>query len=242
MNEIIAIAGFQEALGTIDGGKVLDVACGAGQSIEILVNSLGRWDHITGLDLSEEIMKEAMNKFKGDHFSFVAGAAQDLPFESNSFNLACISKGLHHVPDPDTALNEMIRVVNKDGYLLVIEMYSDGLNSAQESQKMYHHLRVEVDNLLGIEHNITFRKSVLLEIIKGISLRDVKVFEYTEPNSDPFNPGVIKDYVEKMEAWIVQLKDHPESGSIKQKLKRVEEKMIRDGFAKPPVLIFLGKK
>lgn len=242
VHEIIAIASFQEVLGTIDGGRILDVACGAGQSIELLVNSLGSWDRITGLDLSDKIMEEAKQKFRGDHFSFVTGTAQGLPFEPDSFDMVCLSKGLHHVPDPVAALNEMLRVVNQDGYLLVIEMYSDGLNAAQESQKMYHHLRVEVDNLLGVDHNNTFRKTELLEIMMGTSLREVKVFEYSEPNLDPHNPEVINEYVEKMGAWIEELQDHPESSSIKMKLKRVEGKMIADGFSKPPLLIFLGKK
>jgi len=242
VREIIAIDSFQEVLGTIDGGEILDIASGAGQFIDVLVGSLGSWEHITGLDLSEEIMQEASQKFVGDQFSFVTGSAMDLPFEPGSFDMVCMSKGLHHVPDPAAALNEMLRVVKQDGYLVVSEMYSDGLNAAQESQKSYHHLRVEVDKLMGIDHNVTFRKEDLLEIINKVSLSEVRVSEYLEPDVDAFNQEVIKEYIEKMEGWIGELKDNTEAGNIRLKLKNVEDKMIKDGFAKPPLLIFLGKK
>jgi len=239
---IKVVENFQEVLGSVNGGKILDIACGAGQFIEVLDGSLGSFEHITGLDLSEEIMQETRQKFDSDKFSFVTGSAMDLPFEPDSYDMVCMSKGLHHVPDPAAALNEMLRVVKQNGYLVVSEMYSDGLNAAQESQKRYHHLRVEVDKLLGIDHNFTFRKEELLEIINNLSFRDVQVSEYTEPVVDPFNQEVIREYIEKMEGWIGELKDHPETSNIRLKLQQVEEKMIKDGFARPPLLLFIGKK
>ena len=146
------------------------------------------------------------------------------------------------MPDPGAALNEMLRTVKQHGYLLVSEMYSDGLNASQESSKMYHHLRVEVDNMLGIDHNITFTKTDLLEIMTMASLAELQVFEYFEPVVDPHDPEVIKEYIEKMEGWITDLQDHPESDSLRLKLKKVEEKMYTDGIDKPPLLVFLGNK
>ena len=242
MREIVRINDFKEILGDFHGGRILDVACGPGQFIEILVDSMASWEHITGLDLSDEIMAEARQKFDGKKFSFVTGSALELPFDDDTFDLVCISNGLHHVPDNKKTLNEMLRVVKEGGNVLVREMCSDGLNAAQESSKMYHHLRVEVDKLLGVDHFLTFTREELLEIINRLSLHDMKVFEYLEPVADPFDPGVRKEYIRKMEGWINELKNHPEKDNILQNLKRVEEKMARDGFARPPLLIFLGTK
>ena len=110
MREIIAIDSFQEVLGTIDGGKILDIASGAGQFIDVLVGSLGSWEHMTGLDLNEEIMQEARQKFDGDKFLFVTGSAMDIPFEPGSFDLVCMSKGLHHVPDRCPGTSGRVRI------------------------------------------------------------------------------------------------------------------------------------
>jgi ubiquinone/menaquinone biosynthesis C-methylase UbiE len=242
MKDIIKMDDFQELLGNFHGGRILDVACGGGQFIDVLVNSLASWEHITGLDLSDDIMMDARQKFGGDKFSFVSGSALDIPFESESFDMVCISKGLHHLPDPIHALTEMLRVVRPFGAILISEMYSDGLNAAQESAKMYHHLRVEVDNLMGIDHFNTFCKEELFELMSILPFQETGVFEYIEPAADPFDPLVLKEYIEKMEGWIDELKDHPEKDNIIQKLQRVEEKMNKDGFSKPPLLIFLGYK
>ena len=242
MRKIERIEDFQELLENFHGGRILDVACGGGQFIDVLVNSLASWEHITGLDLSDEIMSEARQKFNGKKFSFVTGSALDLPFESESFDMVCISKGLHHVPDPIHALTEMLRVVRSYGALLVSEMFSDGLNAAQESAKMYHHLRVEVDNLMGIDHFNTFSKEELFELMSILPFQETGVYEYMEPTADPFDQLVLKEYVEKMEGWINELKDHPEKDNIIQKLYRVEEKINKDGISKPPLLIFLGQK
>ena len=242
MIEIITIPGFQEILGPVEVGRLLDIASGSGQFIGILTGSLGNWEHITGLDLSDEILEETRKKYIGDKFSFVTGSALDLPFESESFDMVCISKGLHHVPDPAAALSEMIRVVKAGGYVLVSETCSDGLDAAQGSQKMHHHLRVEVDRLLGNSHNFTFTRKELFDIMDKVPLQDLKVYEYTEPVKDPFNKEMVHEYRKKMQYWINELRDHPEREHIKQKMMKVEEKISKDGIARPPLLIFMGRK
>jgi ubiquinone/menaquinone biosynthesis C-methylase UbiE len=187
-------------------------------------------------------MKEAREKFNGDKFSFVTGSALDIPFEPESFDLVCISKGMHHVPDTQRTLSEMLRVTRRFGSVLVSEMYSDGLSTAQETAKMYHHLRVEVDTLLGIDHFNTFTREELMAMMSMSGLYELGVFEYLEQTSDPFDPVVFREYVGKMEGWIEELSDPHQKADIASKLRAVEVKMKKDGFAKPPLLIFWGTK
>ena len=56
---------FKQLLEGIDGGVILDVGCGSGQFTEILVESLASYTSITGIDVAEEVLKEARRKFPG---------------------------------------------------------------------------------------------------------------------------------------------------------------------------------
>jgi 2-polyprenyl-3-methyl-5-hydroxy-6-metoxy-1,4-benzoquinol methylase len=53
--QIKRIDSLREIFGTLDGGQVLDVACGEGQFIEILQATLRSWKLITGLDMYHDL-------------------------------------------------------------------------------------------------------------------------------------------------------------------------------------------
>jgi ubiquinone/menaquinone biosynthesis C-methylase UbiE len=54
------------------------------------------------------------------HIRYIQGFAEDLPFEDNFFDLVIISNTLDHVKDMKKAVNEIWRVLKKDGYVLFI--------------------------------------------------------------------------------------------------------------------------
>lgn len=66
---IRSIDGFKELFYEMNGGQILDVACGEGQFIDIMQTALKSWEHITGLDVNEEILKLASRKFHGSGFA-----------------------------------------------------------------------------------------------------------------------------------------------------------------------------
>ena len=146
---------FQELLSGIHGGKVLDIGCGSGQFIETLVQSLGSYESFTGIDVDEAALQEAGDKFPGDSFRFIKASSLALPFEADFFDLVSISKALHHVEDDRQTLAEMKRVLKPGGYFLVNEMIRDELSGPQESYLLYHHLRAEIDQLIGVSHHET---------------------------------------------------------------------------------------
>ena len=200
------IANFKEIFGNINGGRILDVACGAGQFIEILQDSLGSWEEMYGLDVDDYLLAEVRHKFSGDRFRFVKGDSQQIPFPDNTFDLVSLSKGLHHISNPELALQEMKRVVNPEGYIVINEMYADDLTESQTSQKIYHHLRVELDKLLDINHFYTFQKNEIISFVKKLNLSEEIIFEYLEDQSDPMNETVIDEYSDKMDSWLDQIR------------------------------------
>ncbi len=162
---------FKELLSGINGGKVMDVGCGSGQFIEILIQSLGSFDSVTGVDVDESVLQEAGKMFQGEAFRFIKASSLSLPFEDGSFDFVCISKALHHVENDRQTLDEMKRVLKQGGFFLINEMIRDGLSASQQSHLLYHHLRSEIDQLLGISHNKTYSRSDLLDLIYYVGLR-----------------------------------------------------------------------
>lgn len=239
---ISKIESFVEVFGRMDGGNILDVACGEGQFIKVLQTSLRSWGHITGLDVNENILKLASGKFKGRNISFVEGSSQKIPFPDDRFDLVSLSKGLHHVEDPDAALQEMKRVLKPGGYLVINEMYSDGLTESQISQKMFHHLRVELDEILGVSHFYTFKKEEIIKFAEGLNLSDLKIYEYQEDQNDPMNAERIKEHAEKLDSWLVQVADHGKYDYFYKRVNDLKERFRKVGFTRPPQLLVVGGK
>ena len=116
---------YKQLLGNIDGGDVLDVGCGSGQFTSILVNSLASFNSITGIDVDEEVLKNARESFPGKDIVFQTASSHNLPFNDNSFDMAVISKALHHLENPERGLNEMYRVLKPGGlFLLIVDIHA----------------------------------------------------------------------------------------------------------------------
>jgi SAM-dependent methyltransferase len=233
---------FDRLLSSIDGGDVLDVGCGAGQFTEILVKSLKSFTSVTGVDVDANSMEEARKKHPGPAFRFLQVSAGTLPLDEESFSLVAISKALHHVQDPELMLMEMKRVLRKGGYFLINEMHRDQLTDAQQSHVLYHHLRSEVDKLLGISHNHTFRRSDLIRLADGLGLRDRVMVEFSPDPGSAKDPSRIEEFNRKMDGWLTILEGHPAKMKIAARVDTLKERFHQVGICRPPQLVILGKK
>ncbi|MEK6891927.1 MAG: class I SAM-dependent methyltransferase [Nanoarchaeota archaeon] len=92
--------------------KILDVGCGIGT----FEQRLAKLD-ITGLDASEEMLKEAR---KRSNKTFVLGNAKSLDFGDSSFDAVFYVATLEFVTDYQRAIQEAYRVTKSNGKLLVM--------------------------------------------------------------------------------------------------------------------------
>jgi ubiquinone/menaquinone biosynthesis C-methylase UbiE len=108
--------------------KVLEIACGAGELGQLLVEKTN-CDYV-GLDLIPTLVAKARERFKdaGLVAKFFQGDAQKLPFESNYFDVVLVSYSLHHFPKDslDQVTKEVYRVLKKSGTYYALE--PNGLN------------------------------------------------------------------------------------------------------------------
>ena len=101
------------------GDRVLDVACGRGESARELVEHFGC--HVVGIDYSKENIHRATG-LTGDvglsgRAQFVHGDAEQLPFANDSFDLVICECSLSIFSDLALALTEMKRVLRPGGRL-----------------------------------------------------------------------------------------------------------------------------
>jgi ubiquinone/menaquinone biosynthesis C-methylase UbiE len=99
-------------LGSVSGGKVLDVATAKGGFIDTLMKTLKCYDSFVGIDYcaseeSREDMESARKRFEGKPVQFFQMNAENLQFEDESFDTVCISHSLHHLDRIDRVLMEI---------------------------------------------------------------------------------------------------------------------------------------
>lgn len=105
-------------MGDLTGKRVLDAGCEAGH---ISLKLLKRGAKVTAVD----IVKPALNKFRskliGTGFTpiIIRAPIQKLPFKAQSFDVVLCTETLEHAPNTKKCIKELLRVLKKDGKLVL---------------------------------------------------------------------------------------------------------------------------
>lgn len=120
------------------GRKAIDMGTGTGQ-FAVYLARLGF--RVTGIDISEKMIRKAREhaeRFSLD-IDFQQQDAEDLLFESSSFDVVVSRNLLWTLPDPQKALKEWMRILKPAGALVV----SDGM-WMNTTWKRVHHLAFKI--------------------------------------------------------------------------------------------------
>lgn len=100
-----------------DTGKILDVGCGPGVMAQALLD-LG-WE-FWGIDASPKMIRECHTRFdRAGQAHFAVGDAARLPFPSGFFDAVLCTGVIDRLPSAAAAIQEMTRVVRKNGTLII---------------------------------------------------------------------------------------------------------------------------
>lgn len=99
------------------GERVLDVACGTGVVARAVRPLVGPSSSVCGIDLSPDMLDVARKTAsrEGIPIEWKQGRAEELPFESETFDLALCQFALMFFADSQTSLTEMRRVLASSG-------------------------------------------------------------------------------------------------------------------------------
>jgi demethylmenaquinone methyltransferase/2-methoxy-6-polyprenyl-1,4-benzoquinol methylase len=101
--------------------RILDIATGTGDLAFVLSRLPGT--EVTGLDLSEEMIRIAKSKEakKKAGIHFLVGDSEKLPFSQDEFNYITVAFGVRNFEDLQAGLQEMNRVLKKGGMVFILE-------------------------------------------------------------------------------------------------------------------------
>ncbi len=103
---------------------ILDVACGTGDFTIEIAQKAGKGSKVTGIDLSEGMMKIGREKIlkAGVEAELVQGDCEALPYEDGTFDRISVGFGVRNFEHLELGLSEMYRALKKDGKLVVLEL------------------------------------------------------------------------------------------------------------------------
>src|SRR6266446_5395363 len=186
--------------------SVLDIATGPGYIAEAFAQAARQ---VVGVDLTAAMLAigEERAKLNGlSNVSFQIGDAQNLPFETENFDVVVCRLALHHMQEPGRVMGEMTRVCRAGGTVLVEDIFASEHRERAEYQDRWEKLRdpSHVRVLPLSEHLRLFREA-------GLETDAVKTFD---------------DLCPEVERWLATTKAPQERAEEVRRL--LDEDRVRD--------------
>ncbi|STX55547.1 type 11 methyltransferase [Legionella beliardensis] len=204
---------------------LLEVGCGDGRKLIYLQANYPI--KVSGIDLYEPYVE----KLRQQNIDASLGDARHLPYANDKFNWVLIANSLHHIPDPENALSEAIRVA-KNGVIVVDPWYDKTIYSQQLSAELAAWCK-KLHQSLGYFHREGLSAG---EIINAITREISSIEIYYELFIKELN---LKDFFKVQQQYIAQLQ---ENHYLLWELNQIKSR-IHDSFISEPgqVIVIIRK-
>lgn len=135
---------YQFAMQLIKDRNVLDAACGDGYGSSLLSESAAS---VMGMDLDENVVKSACQKYGNEKLSFYCGNIEKLPFADDTFDAVVSFETIEHVNSAvqKNFLCEISRVLKPDGILIMSTPNKRVYTDLVKGQNPFHEKEFYVD-------------------------------------------------------------------------------------------------
>jgi SAM-dependent methyltransferase len=163
--------------------RIVDFGCGFGWVGLVLLPLLAKGSEYVGIDLAGTLLAKARMAFSNESRAgvFVRGDVRSTPFRARSFDVAIGHSVLMHVPEPESALREMIRITRLGGLVICCETNRNAVNAmlsiAEVNEtdaaplSMFQAVNGRIRAQRGTDYNLGMR---LPAIMHRLGLRDVQ--------------------------------------------------------------------
>jgi len=223
------------------GGKILDVATEAGVFIGQITEALDSFDEAIGIDIDNEKLDKAREKYSDKPVTFINMNAGDMSFADGEFDMVTINAGLHHLTDIGSALREMVRVLRPGGRFVLREMFCDNQTEKQQAGIAAHHWWAKTDRLRGRPHYPTLEKRQIIDFVAGLGLSS---FEMAEEfcDCDWAADGKIEKEIDSIREELAKLADRPDYESLQEEAESVIQGLVETGATCATTLEVIGVK
>jgi ubiquinone/menaquinone biosynthesis C-methylase UbiE len=164
----------QKVWGLTEPCRLVEFGCGAGKMGGVLLPLLSSGSTYTGIDQSSSLISKARQIWARAPFQaeFHEGDIFSMPFPDNSFDVALSHTVLMHVPHPEQALQEMIRVTRPGGMVITCEANRNAHTALLHIEETNHQETVplelfqtinrQIRKRTGVDHNIGIKMPVLM--------------------------------------------------------------------------------
>lgn len=222
-------------------GKVLEVGTGTGIFIPTILDIFNQIDQLIGIDMDTDSILHAQNTYKDNtRLEFIVMNAEQLSYTDHTFDTVCISNALHHTPVESKVLDEMKRVLKRNGLFFINELFCDNQNEAQITHVMYHHFSSEIDRRLGMYHRQTYTKQEILDQIEQKGIRIESIFEHNESKKNVRAEQDIYLVSIACQKHIERTKDLKDHLEFVRRGEEIIERLHQVGIQRPTQLMILG--
>jgi len=118
-------ANFVGRIGITPGSKVLDVACGTGNTT---IPAAKTGASVTGVDIATNLLEQAKTRADSEKLKvqFQEGDVEELPFPDHSFDVVLSMFGAMFAPRPEKVAAELIRVCKPGGVISMANWTPEG--------------------------------------------------------------------------------------------------------------------
>ena len=160
------------------GKRVLDLGCGTGLELEEYFR-LNPDAEVTGIDLSEAMLKALKEKFPDRRINLLIGSYFDVPFGEKAYDAAVSVESLHHFPAEQKAmLYRKLHAALKDNGCFVL---TDYFAESEELEKEYFQNLKQLKKEQGLSEDEFFHYDTPLTVehetqaLKQAGFSDVQI-------------------------------------------------------------------
>ena len=162
------------------GAKVLDLGCGTGLELEEYFN-LNPDANVTGIDLSEAMLKSLKEKFPNRTINLVLGSYFDVPFGENKYDAAVSVESLHHFPaeQKETLYRKLFAALKENGSFILTDYFAE----SEELEKEYFRNLKQLKEEQGLSGNEFYHYDTPLtvdhemQVLRRAGFSDVQILK-----------------------------------------------------------------
>ena len=162
------------------GTRVLDLGCGTGLELEEYFR-LNPDADVTGIDLSEAMLKALKEKFPDRKIRLIPGSYFDVPFGEKTYDAAVSVESLHHFPakEKEALYGKLHAALRNNGCFVLTDYFAESEALEKEYFQNLKHLKEEQglseDGLFHYDTPLTVDHEI--QVLQQAGFSDVQILK-----------------------------------------------------------------